>query len=92
MNLRDLIAEQLNLTAISPAEQDLFLARVEDVILREVTLEVLEKLPTGDREELEGLISSADDPTILSFIRSKLNDFDNLQKQVADNILKQFLA
>lgn len=92
MTLRELIAEQLNLTGISPAEQEVFLVRLEDAILRQTTLEVLDQLPENDRLELENLISEKDDKTILGFIRSKLNDFDNLQKQVTDEILKKFLA
>ena len=92
MTLRELIAEQLNLTGVSPAEQEVFLVRLEDAILRQTTLEVLDRLPENDRLELEKLISEKDDNTILGFIRSKLSDFDNLQKQVTDEILKKFLA
>lgn len=92
MTLRELIAEQLNLTGVSPAEQEVFLVRLEDAILRQTTLEVLDRLPENDRLELETLISEKDDNTILGFIRSKLSDFDNLQKQVTDEILKKFLA
>lgn len=89
MTLRDLIAEQLNLSSVSPAEGETFLARLEDVILRETTLQVLESLPEADRVELETIMSEADDATILAFIRSKISGFDELQKRIVEDMLGQ---
>ncbi len=92
MDLRETICQKLNISTLSPAEQDLVLARLEDAILRETTLQILETLPPTDRAELEETISDQDDETVLGFIRSKLGDFENFQKQVAQEVIHKFLA
>jgi len=71
--LAELIKRKLGIADLPAEEQEQILSRVEEQILRRATLDILEALPSDEREELEALISGSNDETIIRFLREKLD-------------------
>jgi hypothetical protein len=82
-SLKELIIKKIGLSDLSPQEQDEFLIKLEEQVLRQATLDILESLPVEERVELEALISGSDDESIVRILREKLGG--DLEKKIEDS-------
>ena len=91
-DVTNLIVERLGLGSLSLVEQELALSRLNEQILRRATLDIWDKLPVEDREELAEVVSIGDDENIIKFLRQKLGVIEVLLQEAARNQIKDFLA
>ncbi len=77
------IIEELGLEKLSKKRQDEILAKIGELILKKIFVEVVEKLDENDKREFEKILAeekSADE--IMEFLSTKIENYDKMVEEI----------
>lgn len=87
--LRSAMAQDLGITHLNEDEQSEIINKLGEVILKRVTISLLEKLPEDKRDAFEALSVEGDQKKIQDFLSQNIPNFDALlQSEVQSEIAR----
>jgi translation elongation factor EF-Ts len=90
INLKQQIADKLNLSSFSAPQQQKIISGLTENISNRINLAVFERLTEEERKELQKLAKANKKAGVLKFLNSKIDDLQSFAEQIAVETIDEF--
>ena len=88
--IRDILIKELGIESYPEEIQDEVVVKLGEVILKDLTIKIFEKLPLQKKEEFERISAMGDDERIQEFLEHNIPDMNALIEEEVKNTLKTY--
>ena len=79
------LIKELGLEGLSEDRQIQLVTMMTEVILKRITIEVLQKLSEADKQEFDKVRETNDPDQVHNFLRSKIPGYDKMVKEIIED-------